>query len=142
MHAGCDWSDIADRPNPSGTIPIKGIVSWLETHAAPQSTGLVSSKMTGSDTWGNAPDSCINPESGTNGQTKGPWFSGSTSIVQDPVVGSSGDTGPWADYGYIVSGSRVNELGQGWEILGTNSTHQTYSQNNFTINATGGKAGM
>ena len=24
LHAGCDWSDIADVPNPSGTIPTKG----------------------------------------------------------------------------------------------------------------------
>ena len=140
LHAGCDWSDIADVPNPSGTIPTKGIVSWLETHAAPQSTGLVSSKMTGTDTWGNAPDPCMNPESGTNGQASGPWFTGSTSIVQDPVVGSGSDTGPWADYGYIVPGSSVSELGQGWEVLGTSSTRQTYSLSQFMISATGGKA--
>jgi hypothetical protein len=135
LHAGCDWSDVADVPNPTGTIPTKGIVSWLETHAAPQSSGLAPKA-----TWGNAPDPCTNPESGSNGQASGPWFTGSTSIVQDPVVGSGSATGPWADYGYIVPGSSVSELGQGWEILGTNSTPQTYSLSQFTIDATGGKA--
>lgn len=137
LHAGCDWSDFTDVPNPTGTIPTKGIVSWLETHAAPQSSGLAAGA-----TWGNAPDKCANPESGTNGQPTGPWFTGSTSIVQDPVVGSASDTGPWADYSYIVPGSSVSELGQGWEILGTNSTLQTFSLSNFTITATGGKAGQ
>jgi hypothetical protein len=130
LHAGCDWSDIADVPTSSGTIPTKGIVTWLETHAAPESSGL-----TAGSTWGNAPDPCTNPETGTNGQSPGPWFSGSTNIVQDPVVGSAGDTGPWADYGYIVKGSSVSNLGQGWEILGTNSTLQTYSLSNWTIKA-------
>ena len=139
MHAGCDWSDIADVPDPTGTIPIKGIENWLETHSAPQSTGFVStSGMTGTSSWGNAPDPCVNPESGTNGQASGPWYSGTTSIPQDPSLSSwsSGADGTyWADYGYIVANSSVSELGQGWEILGTNSTNQTYSLSNFTIHA-------
>ena len=146
LHAGCDWSDIPDRPNPTGTIPTRGIVNWLETHAAPQSSGLGVNA-----TWGQTPDPCENPSTGTNGQQTGPWCGSSegiangvsctTSIVQDPVVGSGGDTGVWAPYGYIVVDSLANSLAQGWEILGTNGTHQYLSLSNFTITATGGQAG-
>ena len=47
MHPGCDWNDIPDVPNVSGTVPTKAIVGWLETHAAPQSSPLATGASAG-----------------------------------------------------------------------------------------------
>ena len=146
MHVGCDQSDLPNVPNPTGTIPLKGIVNWLETHAAPQSNGLVSSVDTGTSTWGNAPDPCANPGTGTNNETPGPWCGVSsanggppsnictTSIIQDPVLPYTSGGG-WANYGYIVPSSFVSALSQGWEILGTESTQVTLHLTNIGVHA-------
>jgi hypothetical protein len=123
LKAGCDEGSDPSSTSVTDTIDLKAIVSWMESHAAPDNAGI-----SPGNNWGTVDDPCSSPWQPASGSQ------GTDPAVEEPTVGASGTntiTVPYASQ--LSNGQAVIDATTGTNVPAS-TTISSISGNVVTLN--------